>query len=297
MKSLILLIALIICSASVSMAAEISFTVEKGYLIIPVKIKKDIQAEMVVATGSDVSLIDFGAVEKYKFRLSYTGVGIITGSNDRTVTFSEITDLVVGDEKSSSLNARLSEMDSIKKKVGRDIIGVLGADFLKGKIVKFDFKKRVLSFLKQSDEKIEDKSKISDTIGKTPNQLSYKMTYFKPNIFNNEIYLPVSDEVYINGRKMKALFDTIIAFPIFILPSGVKDIGLEAPEKETAKNYQLDSLKCFDTEMKDVPAVLVGKNSSFDRDTKEYNSIIGLGIMQNFSITFDFKKKLIILEK
>lgn len=291
MKYSILFFAIFIFLCTHSLAAETPFTIEKGYLIIPVKIKKDIHVEMLVATGSDVSLIDFGATEKYKLRVSYTGVGIITGNNDRTVTFSEVGDVTVGDEKPKSLFMKLGELNSIKKRLGRDIFGVLGADFFKGKTVKFDFKNKVFSFVEQLNEKDQEVSKD------TANRFLYKMTYLKPNIFGSEISLPVSNEVIINGKKIKTLFDTGVVFAISILPSVVKELGLETPEKETVKVLQINSLKFFDYEIKDIPSILIGKNSSLDQDTKDYGSIIGMAVLQNFSVTFDYKKKLILLER
>jgi hypothetical protein len=286
----VIIFTVLFVSCSQLFAADIAFTIEKGYLIVPVKIKNDISVEMVVATGSDVSMIDFDAAKKYQLRLSYTGVGVITGSNDRTVTFSDVNGIIIGDEKPTSLYMKLLGLDSIKKKTGRDIFGILGSDFFKGKTIKIDFKNKVLSLVKQSD------SKNAET-NKNQNRLVFKIDYSKPNVFGSEIVLPVGNEILLNGKKIKSLFDTGNAFPISILSSGIKELGFETPEKETVKPSQVKSVKFFDYEMVDVPSVSVGKNSSLDRDTKDFGSIVGIGILQNFTVTFDYKNKLIILEK
>jgi hypothetical protein len=275
---------------SQTFAADIKFTVEKGYLIIPVKIKNDVAVEMAIATGSDVSLIDTGAVEKYKLRLSYTGVGVVTGTNDQTVNFCDVAGIVIGGENPTSIFMKLSSLETIKKKVGRDIFGVLGADFFKGKSIKIDFKNYVLRYTNPSDSK---DAKTDSSLKK----FVYKMDYTKPNIFNSETTLPVSNEIIINDKKIKSLFDTGLAFPISLLPTGIKDLSLENPEKETVKATQLKSLKFFDYEMSNIPSILVGKKSIFDRNTNDYGSIIGIGVLQNFVITFDYKNKILILEK
>jgi hypothetical protein len=56
-------------------------------------------------------------------------------------------------------------------------------------------------------------------------------------------------------------------------------------------------LKFFDYEINDVPATLFGENTGFDRNSREYGGIIGLGVLQNFLFTLDFKDKTIILEE
>ncbi len=271
-------------------AADIPFTIVKGYLIVPAKIRKNIAVEVIVATGSDVSIVDYESVKKHKLGSSYTGVGIITGTNDRTVVLSDVSDVSVGDEKPTSLFMKNVNIESIRTKTGRDVFGILGSDFLKGKTIRIDFKKKVLTFV--------DVSKLNDEeIIKNPDKFVFKMDYLQRNIFGAETILPVCDEITINGKKAKILFDTGTAFPISILPSAIKEFGLDIPDKETMKASQIKSLKMFEYEMNDIPSVSIGKNSSLDRDTKEYDSIIGLGILQNFVVTFDYKNRLITLER
>ncbi len=271
-------------------AADIPFTIVKGYLVVSAKIRKNIAVEVIIATGSDVSIVDYESVKKHKLGSSYTGVGVITGKNDQTVVLSDISDVSIGDEKPKSIFMKIVSIDSIRTKTGRDIFGILGSDFLKGKTLRIDFKKKVLSFV--------DAPKLKDEeISKSPDKFVFEMDYLQRNIFGAETTLPVCDEITINGKKAKILFDTGTAFPISILPSAIKEFGLEMPEKETMKPSLIKSLKMFEYEMNDIPSVSIGKNSSLDLDTKEYNSIIGLGILQNFVVTFDYKNKLVILER
>jgi Aspartyl protease len=289
-KIFFLVIGSLFLFCSHTFASDIPFTIEKGYLVVSAKIKKDIPVEVIIATGSDVSIVDSESVKKYELRSAYTGVGIITGKNDRTVVFSDVSDLSIGDEKSKSLLMKIVNIESIRKKIGRDIFGILGSDFLKGKTLRIDFKKKVLNFVTQPKQK-------DDEVPKNPNRFVFKMDYLQQNIFGAETTLPVSTEITINGKKAKLLFDTGIPFPIAILPFALKDLGLDMPDKETIKSSQIKSLKMFEYEMNDIPSVSIGKNSSLDRDTKEYGSILGLGVLQNFVVTFDYKNKLIILER
>src|SRR5207237_42459 len=113
--------------------SEVPFTLEKGHIIVPAKIQGDKPVEVVLSTGTEHSLVNAMLLEKYKLHLYYTGVGIITGHNDQTVTFAQVTDVSIGDAKSSSLNMLLGgqTLATIGQRVGRNIFAVLGADFFK----------------------------------------------------------------------------------------------------------------------------------------------------------------------
>src|SRR3989442_13971825 len=78
--------------------SEIPFTLEKGHVIVSAKINGNKPVEMVLATGAEHSLINATVLEKYKLQASYTGEGIITGSNlDRVVSFVTVSDIRVGE--------------------------------------------------------------------------------------------------------------------------------------------------------------------------------------------------------
>lgn len=275
-------------------AVEIPFTVEKGFLIVSAKIKKDIPVEVILATGSEFSTLNSEVIQKYKLPLSYTNDGPVTGSNDRIITFSSVPEVSVGDSRATSLYMRFVSLDRTSKLIGREIFGILGADFFKGKIVQFDFKKRVVKFL---DKSPVDGKNVKTAVN-TADLLIFKMNFFSKSFFGIDITLPVADEVFYNGKKIKTLFNTGAATPVSISPAVVKEAGFEAaPDKGTVKTAQIKSLKFYDYEINDVPVVLFGKNTEFDRNSREYGGIIGLGVLQNFLFTLDFKDKMIILEQ
>ena len=272
--------------------ADIPFTVEKGYVIVPVKVKKNISVEMVINTGLDVSLIDADSAQKNSFPApSYTTVGQVTGKNDKTVVFNDVSGILIGDENSVDLSMQLSDLTTIKTRVGRDIFGILGADFFRGKSVKFDFKNKVLSFLKNpySPDSATGKSSGFPMI--------CKMVVTKTNVFGKEIVLPVCDDVLINEKKLKTLFDTGTGHALFIMPSATKVINVESTEKDQTKSIQISSLKFSDYEFKDIPATVFGKDVVPDQYRKGTEAIIGIGVLQNFIVNFDFKRNLIVLDK
>ena len=135
--------------------SEVPFTLEKGHVIVPAKIEGDKPVEVVLSTGTEHSIINSALLQKYKLQAYYTGVGIITGhSTDRTVSYAIVPDIRVGELKFTSLNMFFGAqaLTTIGERVGREIFAVLGADFFKGRVVQFDFRRKVVRFLPQSSD-------------------------------------------------------------------------------------------------------------------------------------------------
>ena len=43
--------------------------------------------------------------------------------------------------------------------------------------------------------------------------------------------------------------------------------------------------------------MVFGKNSGFDEGLREFGAILGIGVLQNFNVTFDWKAKKVVLER
>src|ERR1044071_3758395 len=186
------------CAASAADDAvtEVPFTVEKGHVIVKATIKDDKPVEVVLSTGSEHSYVNPLLLEKYKLQSFYTGVGIVTGRNDRTVSFANVPDVRVGGTKASSLSMLFGEQSvtAINGRVGREIFAILGADFFKGRVVQFDFQKQVVRFLPRLPEEAKADG---------PNRA---VMHFRYNA--DVLTLPIVEDVTFNGKKVRTLFDT-----------------------------------------------------------------------------------------
>jgi Aspartyl protease len=267
--------------------SEIPFTFEKGFVIIPAKIRDKIPVEVVLATGAERSLINPSTLRKYELQVYLTGVGIITGRDDRTVTFATVPDLRVGDVKTSSLNMGLGNQSValVQQRIGREIFGILGSNFFKGRIVQFDFSKRVVRLLNNRPTAPQmTKSKGFSTLRMRASD--------EPN------RLAISGDVTMNGAKLTTLFDTSALTVLSLTPSGAKKIGLDAPgEKAQPREDKLSTLQFGEIEFKDVPITLHAKDSDFDKESKGYAAVVGIAAIQNFIITFDYRDGYIVLER
>ncbi|MEJ7847236.1 MAG: hypothetical protein WKF92_03995 [Pyrinomonadaceae bacterium] len=188
-------------------------------------------------------------------------------------------------------NKAFGEMN---KKIGREIGMILGADFFKGKIVQIDFKKKVIRFLEKSPVDYNSlKLKVASAIQQP---LLFKMDQLYRTFYAVELTMPVVEGITFNGVKIRAFFDTGSAFPVLISPAATKEHALApVPEKGSSKVGQIKSMNLSGYEIPEVPVMLFGREAGFDESLKEYGAIIGLGIMQNFTVTFDWDEKMVLL--
>lgn len=271
-------------------AGEVPFTFEKGYVVVSGKIKGKEPVELIVSTGAEHSTIDGGMLEKYKLQAYYTGVGLITGFNDRTVSFANVPDVRVG-PADASLPMHLGSTAQSSKATGRQIFGVLGSDFFKGRAVQFDFTKKVMRFLdKATAEALRAKAAGAADAAVLPMVMlseSYKQ----------HLTVPLVEKVTVNGKPAKMLLDTGMVTVVALSSSAAKRLGFAAPpEKGAARADTIASLRVGGYETSGVPVTVFGKGAAAEERLGESGAAAGSVFLQNFVATFDFRGKVVVLE-
>jgi hypothetical protein len=246
-------------------------------------------AEMVLATGAEHSTFNGGMMDKYKLSLAYTfDDPKRCNLADCTYTFSNITNITLGNLKPISLSMRLGTLEKIEKRIGRPVFGMLGADFFKGRVVQFDFTRKLARFLPALTD---GASKDNKTLPTT------ERIVLRMGFYDEYTTLPIAEEVTFDGKKIKTIIDTGTATVVTLSPTATKQLGLPLPpDKSAPRTGNVGVLRLGDYELTNVPVLLYGKGMGFDRDVKEFGAIAGTGLLQNFVVTFDFRGKLIILE-
>ena len=273
-----------------SAASEAPFSFEKGHVLVQAKIKSDVPVEVILSTGSEHSLIDSALLRKYKLPAYYSAEAPITGRNDRLYSFSTVPEVRVGGVKETSLSMRFGSMADVSSRVGREVFGILGVDFFKGRVVQFDFAKKVVRFLPQSPP---DALKGAGPAGGAATRIVLPMRFYK-----ERVTLPIIDDVAFDGKKIKTLLDTGTVTVVSLSSSAGKQLGLSPlPEKAAPRADKVGTLLLDAYEIKDVPVLLFARGSQFDRDQKEFGAVAGSILLQNFAVTFDFNKKVVILER
>ncbi|HEV3469296.1 MAG TPA: aspartyl protease family protein [Pyrinomonadaceae bacterium] len=261
---------------------DVPFTMEKGHVIVPATIKGGTPVEVILSTGARHSLIQVGLLDKYKLPAYYAAEGIVTGHNDRTYSFTSVSNVRVG-TASEDLHLRYSEaLAAISQRVGREIFASLGADYFKGRVVQFDFARKVVRFLPRRPEG-----------GKGGGSAVLRM---RPSA--EPLRRPITEDVTVGGKKLKTLFDTGALTAVSLTPSAAKQVGLTAPPpKSAARTEKLGSLRLGEVEFNDVPVMLHAKDSDFDRSSDGFGAVVGVAVLQNFVVTFDFRDGVILLER
>lgn len=289
-----MLLAAFLCTPCVARAAadeptsEVPFSFEKGHVIVHAKIKDEVSVEVILSTGAEHSTVDMGLLEKYKLPGGYAGEPPVTGHNDRIYFFSSVPDVRVGEAKAKSLTMRFVSLSEVSKAVGREIFGVLGANFFKGRVVEFDFKKRVVRFLNQSAaDALKDKKAGTIVLRMVENDDLYK-----------DVTVPVVEDVSVDGKKVKVLLDTGSVMIVGFSSSAAKKLGfIVPPEKGAPRPDKVGSLRLAGYELTNVPILIAAKGTEFERELSEHGAVVGVAFLQNFVITFDFRRKVVILER
>ncbi len=271
---------------------EVPFSIENGHVIVQARIKNSVPVEVLVSTGRQHSSIDIGLTKKYGLQEGYAGEPPVTGHNDRVYFFSVVPDVRVGEVKVSSLSMRLVSLSEISKAVGREIFGVIGADFFKGRVVQFDFNKKVLRFLSQSASDAS-KNKKAGTDKNGP--IVLRMTGDTDQYEN--ITVPVVEDVSFDGKRVKVLLDTGALMAVGISSSSAKKLGFTSPpEKSAPGSGKIGSVHLAAYELTDVPVVISSKGTTLDQELSGHGIVLGIAILKNFVVTFDFRSKIVVIE-
>ncbi len=292
MTKLTVVIAILLCGFCIHVSArtiddpitEIPFSFEKGYVIVQAKILGQMPVEMVLATGAEHSTFDGSLIQKYKLSFGYTWDDPKRCNvADCTYTFANVPNIILGDLKTTSLTMRLGSLQNIEKRIGRQVFGMLGADFFKGRVAQFDFDRKLVKFLPKlgTDSATSSKDRIILRMG----------------FYDEYTTLPIAEEVTFDGKRIKTVLDTGTAQVVSLSPAATKQLGQTLPQEKSAPRAgKVTTLHLGDYELTEVPVLFYGKGMGFDRDSKEFGAIAGTGLLQNFITTFDFRNKVIIME-
>jgi len=193
------------CYAANDTVTEIPFTLEQGVVIAKMMIHGNDPVEVALATGSEYSVFNPRLAKQHKLLAVPLPVGPTFGGRYPARYMTVITDIRFGNLTIGRLQLRSGEdaLAAIGAKIGREIFAALGAEFFKGRRIRFDFTKRVLSFpARLSDDQLKGKS-----------VLKMKST---------ETHLPIVSGASFNGKQIDTIFDTGAAISVYITPAGAK---------------------------------------------------------------------------
>ena len=263
---------------------EVPFTIEQGIVIATMMIHGDEPVEVALATGAEFSLFNPQTLKKYKLLAAPIPVGPSLGrSSYPAIYVTSVSDVRFGDLRLRSLYLRSGEqtLTAISSRVGREIFAVLGADFFKGRVVRFDFVKKLVSFLP-----------------KIPTDQLNNKSVLKMQAAAEGIQRPIVKDINFNGKPVNSLVDTGAPTSVSLTPAGAKRLGFICPsENSEARGEKISSLQFGKIETSNLQVWIQPNNSEFDRRASGYDAVIGIAVLQNLIVTFDYGKRVVIVER
>lgn len=286
---LIGILVIVVCSAVAVAAQEIPFTLEKGYVIISGKAGKGQAVQAAVFTGSTFSYLSNHALKSLKLELRSSADFLPGQAKEDAIPLAFVPDVTFADQRPTELRMRPRSFDTMETVLGHKIDMVIGLDYLNERIVQFDFKAHVIRFLDRPPFDYESPAKDSGV------RIAMKMQENLRTMLGETVSLPIVEEVRLNEAPFRTIFDTGTAYPVSIAPFAAKKNSIgSVPGKDEAAKVQLKSISLNGYVMADVPAIV---KSKWDDAETRYAAIVGLGVMQNFKVTFDWKNKWVALER
>jgi predicted aspartyl protease len=269
--------------------SEVPFLFEHKLIFVEAKINGKGLFKMMLDTGSDISVINLPLARELGLPVGSKGHSVEGAGTDHALFYkTKLTQVEIGDLLVKDLYAGAIDLSKIGQALHTTLDGVLGYNFLQGKVVQIDYPKRVLHFY--SGAPLPASGQQQNTTQRTV------LPFRQPE------YGPVLDEVYINGRRIRAAMDTGSGDVLKLTPEAIKNLGLEkeASEGELVKGMGYNGE--VQNRRGKVRSLRVGI-ISLDEPTVTFFAkgplpgAIGNGFLQDYIVTIDYRSRVIVFER
>jgi predicted aspartyl protease len=246
---------------------------------------------MMLDTGTDPSAVDLNTAREMGLKLQFLGKPGNGGGTDVNLTYYTKLPLVeVGGLNVKTVEALALDLSKVSARLGKPLHGVLGHSLLNGRVVQIDYPNHIVRFYSQP------------LFSKTANTPTRTMLSFR---YSDNVLV---DDLMVNGKKMVGNLDTGSSGTFDLTPAAVSYLGLDedfnrAPVSTDVgyngvsqnRKGKVNSVTVGAISV-DAPAVIFfGKGTG--RDKKPWGINIGNGFFKDFVVTFDYRNKLVTLER
>lgn len=297
-----LLIALWSCvalsqSSNTQPLAEVPFAFERTTIIIQVKLNGKGPFNMILDTGSDAAAIDLATARELGLNLKPTGGTLSGGGSDKPQVFvTQIAQVEIGSLATNNIYAAALDLSRQSQILGKPLHGVLGYYVLRNRVVQFDYPKRMIRFYSASPYAKANQNSNNERRVVLPFHLGDQS--------------PIIDEVYVNGKQIKAVLDTGGGGAYFaLMPEAIASLGLEQemaqaePDSksmgingaETSRKGKIKTLRVGAISVDSPTVVFYPKGVG--KDNRKFGGALGNAFLQDFVVTFDYPNKIVVLER
>lgn len=267
----------------------VPFEFHRDSIIVQVKVGGRGPFAMLLDTGVDPSVIDLATARSLGLPIAAKGgQGTGSGSEVNLAYDTRLRRVELGELAVDRIAALATDLSRTRAALGRPIVGVLGYSLLKARIVQFDYRNRIVRFLRRAP------ARANGTAARTTVPFRYR----------DEILV---DDVAIDGRTVVANLDTGSNAHLQMAPAAVRALGLEraaaagAAVRSTGINGatenragRVDRIRIGTMTMDDVPMVFLGADGG--HDDERWSVRIGNGFLKAYLVTVDYRNHRITLE-
>jgi len=285
---------LLLAPCSEALVIDVPFAFIHNEIVIQVKVNGQGPFSMLLDTGTDPSAVDLSAARDMGLPLSGRGYAATGGGTEvNRIYGTKLASVEIGALVATNVAAGAMDLSRLTDHIGIPIHGVLGHSLLDGRIVQIGYPRRVVRFYSQSP------------IGRDESPASSSKYVRMPFRYQDNVLI---DDVYVNGRRMTANFDTGSNGAFKFTPKAAADLGLEdelrnAPVR-TSHGYngvvknsevQIQSIAIGSIRLTSPTVLFAGRGAGYDKRNWSIN--IGNEFLKDYIVTLDYQKKTILLEQ
>jgi predicted aspartyl protease len=278
---------------------EVPFEFVHNQIVVQVKIAGKGPFNMLVDTDTDPSAIDAATARELGLSIASTGAPASGAGTEANTTYpTTLPTVELGPITARQVAAATIDMSKISERMEKKIQGVLGFSFLKDRIIQIDYANSKLRFFAESPyPRIQLAPNTVNTIAMT---------------FKREDGDVIIDSVFVNNEKMRATLDTGSSGGFSLTPEAVALLGLDDDPNDSGGGGKTETSVGYNGQYQRKTGILKsvrmgryateGVQAAFfppktGQDNKPYQVNIGNGFFQDFLMTFDFKNKIVVLER
>jgi hypothetical protein len=299
MRRMITLLAIVaglnICSglaAAPGGDVDVPFVFEHNEILVRVRIGGHEPVTMMLDTDSDPSSINLSFAQSNDFKLREIHGQVTGGGSERPkVYLTRLEGVELGSLQARDLQAVAIDLSKIQNRLGLQVQGVLGHDFLAGRVLQIDYPAKVLRFYRSSSA--------------LPSAKNVQAAFpFRVGEDGDILF----DGVMINGKKAKATLDTGSDGMFALTPAAVETLGLtdaaRQGQPDTSDGYKgtvqstrgkIDRIGMGSMEVPSPEVVFWAKGAG--RDQRPWDLDIGNAFLKDYIVTLDYQRKRITLQK
>jgi predicted aspartyl protease len=276
------------CRSLPTPSVAVPFESPKNQIVLEARINGRGPYSMLLDTLVSPSVIDLRTATEIGLPvdISRSGEAEGVGSETARIHASTIQSLEIGGVKFGDVEALAFDMTGLSERIGRPLHGVLGHSFLRNKVVTIDYPARRVFINPGKRSRAAERLEV-------------------PFVIGADDLLIVPAQFQVNGVEVPVSIDTGSSLTLSLYGPAVERLRLETPGQDASTSItgaRGDAVLRKTT----VKSIGIGPFTMTDAeitisDRRDYGEgregNAGNGFLQNFVVTFDYPRRVMILEK